>query len=211
MATTGRLTAAQRTAIAAGAPIRQVWQIEVPGDTLHIFWATYDLDDGIFPIPAADTMRRVTRAGSRKHTVWNPSPNVLVKPKAVRYQFEVDNSDGIFYETHPDNVYQIVGLYQAKPQECRIYHRLYVGEPGTIYNKSYLWTEITHMKFRGVIRSVRYEDISDSQGNPVPGKAIIVCEQLGAWDALRRKWGVDDARVHDMTDDSTFNFTWTVT
>lgn len=210
MATTGRLTTAQRTALAAGAAVRQTWDIVVPGDTLHLFWQTYALDVGVFPAPGA-TGRRVTRAGVRRHEVWNPSPKVANVPKAVRYEFQVDNSDGVFYPTHADNVYQIPGLYQAIPQECRIVHRVYVATPSATYPRGTTWSEITHMQFTGGIVEVRFEDVADSAGNPVPGSAIITCEQLGAWDALRRTWTPDDCVDVPMTNGAVFDYVWTVT
>lgn len=209
MAATGRLTAAQRAALAAGAPVRQTWEIVVPGDTLHLFWLTYPLDSGIFPVLGTEK-RRVVRAGRRSHEVWNPSPKVSVTPKAVRYSFVVDNHDGIFYETHPDNVYQIPGLYQAKAQECRIVHRLFVAVPGA-YQRSTTWSEITHMAYTGGIISVRFEDVADAAGNPVPGSATITCEQLGAWSVLRRDWTADDCVDVPLTNGAVIDYVWTVT
>ena len=114
---------------------------------------------------------------------------------------------------HADNVYQIVGLYQAKAQECEISHRLFVRIPGS-HPRATVWSEITHMNFVGVIRSVRFEDTANAAGDPVPGTATITCEQRGAWDALRRLWTVDDATFAAMQDhpfSPTFQHTWTVT
>jgi hypothetical protein len=156
------------------------------------------------------TRNRILRAGSRKHEVWNPSPNVSNTPKAVRYSFTVDNSDGYFYDNTTTNVFK-PSTYQADPQECIITHRIYIGIRGN--SGLWTWSEVSHMAFQGQITDVDYTDGSDPEGDATPVSATITCEQVGAWAALRRNWTVDDATDHPMTQTNSatpFDFTWTV-
>lgn len=205
MATTGRLTAAQRTAIQAGNPIQQVWYIHVPIDVAHSGYAAVHIDDGIFPLPSSE-YRRVVRAGQRSHVVWNPSPHVDVEPKAVRYSFVVDNADGKFYENNADNIYKLGSTYQAVPQECYIRHLLYVA----IYTSTgTTWSALTHMTFEGRVFDLIHEDTADAKGNVVGALTTITCEQNGAWDVLRREWNISDGVDVPMINGAT-DYVWTV-
>ncbi len=207
MATTGRLTAAQRTAIRAGNPIRQAWYVHVPVNSSHSGYVANLLDVGIFPAPASVAFQRVIRAGSRSHHVWNPTPNVKKSPSAVRYSFVVDNSDGRMFENSSDNFYQVSGTYQAVPQECYVRHLLYVA----IYSSSGVtWSNLSHMNYEGGIYDLRHEDTADAQGNVIGAQTTIMCEQKGAWDALRRDWTIDDCTDVAMTNGATADYVWTV-
>jgi len=154
--------------------------------------------------------KRIIKAGQRKHIVFNPSPNVRNSPRALRYSFVVDNSDGHFYESHPNSFYNIYETYLANPSECLIKHCLYVNI-GT--GGKHDWSRIEHMDFVGRITELRHEDTGDGQGNVVGAQTTITCEQVGAWDALRRVWTIDDATDHAMTGTGVggLDFTWTVT
>jgi hypothetical protein len=205
MATTGRLTAAQRTAIQAGNPIRQVWYIHVPIDAAHTGYTAVLIHRGIFPTPPA-SHQRVIRAGQRSHVVWNPTPNVKSIPKAVRYSFTVDNSDGIFFENSADNIYLIPTVYQAVPQECYIRHQLYVA----VYSSTGIsWSILSGMTFEGVVSDLRHEDTADAQGNIVGAQTTITCEQKGAWDILRRVWTTEDGTRSPMTNGSV-DYDWSI-
>lgn len=210
MATTGRLSAAQRTAILSGAPFRQKWTMIVPNaahtSTTSVVFATADNLGADF-----DSVR-IIKAGSRKHEVWNPSPNVKNTPRAARYSFTVDNSDGYFYETSTLNVFK-VGSVQSVPQECYVKHQIYVGIAGLVGD--WTWSEITHMAFTGQITDIIYDDGSDQTENPTPINSVITCEQNGAWEVLRRVWRVEDATDFPMTQTNEpvdpWDFVWTVT
>ena len=195
MAATGRLSAAQRTAIQAGNAVRQEWYIFVPIDSAHSGYTGTILDNGIFPAPGSE-FQRVVKAGQRSHKVWNPTPNVKVTPTAARYSFVCDNSDGRLYENSADNLYQVPSVFQAIPQECYIRHRIYVA----IYASSgTTWSQLAHMEFQGQIMDIRHEDTGNSKKEIVSATTTITCEQKGAWDTLRRTWKIEDGIDAPMT------------
>ena len=211
MASVGRLTTAQRIAIAAGATIRQTWDIQVPFSATHSLYFTVPIDAGIFSIDEVVAWELVTnriiKAGSRKHVVFNPSPNVKATPKAVTYSFVVDNSDGHFYEGHPNSFYNIYETYLAVPQECLIVHKIFVAINSS---DGVTWSELEHMRFTGRIKELRHEDTADGKGDIIGAKTTITCEQVGAWDALRRLWTIDDSTDVAMVNGAT-SYDWTVT
>ncbi len=228
MATTGRLTATQRAAIQAGAPIRQEWDITVPTSASHAAFETYVLDSGFLSGP--NKITRVVQTGSRAVQVWNPSLQVKKVPKAVRYSFTISNEDGKAYTTTPDNIFKIQEAlgYQAEPAQCEITHRVLVMVPDPADYRGYSFSEITHMTFTGRIINVRYLDTAKpgrvtggdgytegSDGTtfvPAPATAIITCEQLGAWETLRRVWTLEDGTDHPMTNNNPggMDFTWNI-
>lgn len=211
MASAGRLTTAQKIAITAGAAIRQTWDIVVPFNAAHSIYETVPIDAGIFSMDEVVlwelVTNRIIKAGSRKHVVFNPSPNVKATPKAVSYSFVVDNSDGHFYEGHPQSFYNLYETYLAVPQECLIVHKIFVAINSS---SGVTWSELTHMRFTGRIKELRHEDTADSKGDIVGAQTTITCEQVGAWDALRRLWTIDDAIDVAMINGS-IDYTWTVT
>lgn len=212
MATTGRLSADQRTATLAGRAIRQRWDVLVPIASGSSTFITYPMDEGIFP-RSDDEPARVIRAGGRKHEVWNPTPAVTNRPKAIRYTFDVDNNDGKFFGPNVNGFFTVPSVYTANPTECLIQHRIYVQTPSSI-DHAWIWSELTHVKYIGEIIDVLYDDIADHSGDPQPAKATIVTEQLGASAALRRVWRKEDGVDVPMTqtnDATPFDFTWTVT
>ena len=206
MASVGRLTTAQRIAIGAGATIRQTWDILVPSAD-HTVYHTRVIDPGIFGEPGSEQGSAVTKAGTRKHVVFNPSPNVKATPKAVSYSFVVDNSIGAFYEESTNSIYWYLAVYHASPQECLIVHKIFVAINSS---SGVTWSELTHMRFTGRIKELRHEDTADSKGDIVGAQTTITCEQVGAWDALRRLWTIEDATDVAMTNGS-IDYTWTVT
>jgi len=207
MASTGRFTAAQRAAILAGGKIVQTWHLLVPENDAHTAWDEVPIHNRGY---STGTHDRVLRAGTRKHTVWNPSPNAHNTPKAVRYIFTVRNDDGIFYEASSDNIYYFGGVpaRQAQPNECRVLHRIYIWDPA-----AGSFDKIDHMDFTGGIIELRHEDTADPNGNPTGAITIITTEQVDAWAALRRIWTIDDATDHPMTNNEPggLDYTWTVT
>jgi hypothetical protein len=159
--------------------------------------------------------------------VWNPSLQKSNNPKAVRYSFTVANEDGKFYETAADNFFKYTGVpnYQATPAECKITHKILVQVPDSEDTRGYTFSEITHMAYTGQIIDIRHLDtgapgrgVEGSGSNgvdflPTPASTIITCEQLGAWESLRRDWTLEDATDAPMTNDELggLDFTWTVT
>jgi len=205
VATTGRLTAAQRTAIQAGNAVRQEWSLFKPDNPSHSSYTEEVIDSGIFPNPD-DRLQRVIRAGQRRHVVWNPSPQVSVKPVAIRYVFVCDNSDGRLYENTVGGFF--FPLVAHEPQECYIRHRVSVA----IYSSSgTTWSEIEHMTFFGSIISLRHEDTGNSKKQIVPATTTITCEQRGGGAAFRRVWTEDDGIDVAMTNGVTADYQWEVT
>lgn len=218
MATTGRLSSGLRTRIQDGMTIQQTWVMYIPTDSNHTTWFRRGIDSGIFSPkhPAAnvdeywdgESVNCVIRAGSRKHQVWNPSPNVEVAPKAAIYSFVVKNDNGAFYEGTSNSIFDLSSSFLASPYECLIVHRLYLMKQTA--SGGHTWSELEHMAFTGRIKELIHDDIANSDGEPVGVQTTITCEQVGAWDALRRKWTIDDATDVEMAYGSV-SYDWTVT
>lgn len=198
----GNLGSSQLEAILAGQPVAQRWTLSVPLDAQHSYFYDTVIDSGVFnggAVAQTDaSKRRVTRAGSRTHEVWNPSPQDADTPNAVRYTFEVGNEDGYFFQGGSGTAWNPFGLYSARPQECRVTHQLFVWSV-----TQNAWQEITHMKFVGEIKEVTYDGAfsmtTDTNGNRAacPATATITCEQIGAQSALRVRFTEDDADIEE--------------
>jgi hypothetical protein len=179
------LSPAQIASIKNGEGIALTWEIHAPISAGGSLDSQYVY---IHSLPTADagSMHRVVRAGSRKHEVWNPHVNAPVEAKALRYSFEVDNSDG-FFHAKAFGCWNLHGAYQADPTECVVVHKtcVYMQATGT-------YEEIQTMTFTGRIISVEYASSAKHDGSPAPHTAVITCEQDGAWEALRRAFIKDD-------------------
>lgn len=186
----GNLTTAQLTAIAAGAPVRQVFTIMAPAASGSSTFGSRVIDGGA---QAGDSARRVTKAGSRKHSVWNPHPVAKATATAARHLFEADNSDGVFFPGHAYSWWNNA-TYQATPEECHFQHSLFIKEADGS------WSEVTSIRFTGRVIAVAFSDTA-SPGPVASGSiATITVEQLGAWGSLRRVWTEDDGTHTQVTD-----------
>jgi len=203
------LTSSQLEALTSGQPVRQSWKIKVPVLADHSAYTETVIDDGILPAVSSPT-KRIIRAGTRKHAVWNPHPKMNVTPKAVRYSIEVDNHDGFFHR-RSFSAWNPLGIYAAAVGECFLIHQIYVWVPANS-----AWEEITHMKFIGQVIDVDYSgsaqmsrtEISPgtTRATPAPNTATITTEQVGADFALRRVFTADDADNTKVTDATTGDF-----
>ena len=201
----GKLTAGQLAAFTSGQPVRQVWSIRAPMLADHSAYTTTVLDDGVFSA-VADPRRRVLKAGTRRHKVWNPHPMSDGRPEAVRYAIEVANGDGYFH-LKTGSPWNPFGLYDAAPAECFLIHQIYVQEASG-------WSEITHMRFEGLVLSVEYSGSAamtkrDLGGVAVPQEvsnvATITSEQVGVMTVLRKKFDINDADIDRINYDGVPN------
>lgn len=187
------LTAGQLAALTSGQPVRGVWSIKTPVLADHSSYTTTVIDDGLF---STGNIRRVIKAGTRTHKVWNPHPMEDSRPEAVRYTIEVGNGDGYFHRKS-GSPWNPFGLYDAAPSECFLIHQLYVWDRTTA-----VWSPLSHMDFIGRVLSVEHTGAGSlirrevSPGVTVPGvapnTATITAEQVGAWETLRRVFNKDD-------------------
>lgn len=190
MSSGGRLSTAERTALAAGARIRQTFEIGVPTSSGGGSYVYYDLDEGLHA--AEGSAHRVLKAGKRKHEVWNPHPTQSERPRAPRHTIVAANDDGLLYPGVTGSLFTIPSVYTAEPPECLLRHRVYVWAAGA-------WSEIGHLLFYGRISEVRYEDLAGPDGSPASAVAIITATQRGAWEVLARVWTPEDGDHHPMT------------
>jgi hypothetical protein len=177
------LTTEQIAAIKGGAKIAQQWEIHIPLSAGGSLDYQYVFIHGVKEYGA---MQRVIKAGSRKHVVWNKHVNAPIEAAAVRYSFEVDNSDG-FFHTGAGNCWNYTGYYQADPTECAVMHKINIWD-STINS----YQEVPSMRFFGKIISVEYVGTARHNGTVAPKTAVITCEQEGAWVALKRAFIKDD-------------------
>lgn len=189
----GNLTGYQISALFTSQPIAQRWTVRVPLDAQHSAYFDTTLDSGVFNgglvAPSGTPLRRVTNAGSRRHKVWNPSPQFADAPDAVTYSFEVSNADRYFCVGLAGSAWNPLGLYSSRPQECIIVHELFIWSPLQL-----AWQEVPHMKFTGEIKSVEYTGTLSMTGTTggvranAPLIATINCEQQTAQTALRSRF-----------------------
>lgn len=184
----GLLSAAQITAITAGARVRQVFKIYTPrASGSSTFDAVTIHDDD----PSNPT-RRCLKAGRREVTGYNISLAVPGKLEAGTYAPEFDNSDAYFCPEYATNVfYNSTGSYQADPQECDLEHKVYVWDAATPG-----WSELTMVAYRGRIEDVQYEQAGAS--GLAGASAVIVCKSLAALSSvLDYCWTEDDGETID--------------
>jgi hypothetical protein len=191
--------APQIAAVIAGNSIAQTWTIAGPlsaGGALSQY-------AHIHTLPGSEPYRyRVVRAGSRKHEVWNPHVNAPVEAKALRYSFEVDNSDG-FFHMKTGGCFNIAGIYNADPTECTVTHETYIMVAGQ-------YQRVDAMSFVGSIISVDYVSSANHAGAAVGQTAVITCEQAGAWDALRRTFTKDDGDIDYFVNHPSYPSSWLI-
>jgi len=147
----GLLTADQKTAIAAGAPVRQVFKLYGPttsGGDPTVEYLLHDDDGG--PL-------RVTNAGRRTVEAYNVSMKEPGRLGLSSYTIVCHNSDGYLspykeplnawqFETQPDPPI----VRQAQPRECLLKHQVYVLVAGA-------WSEITGVAYTGRILEPRFD------------------------------------------------------
>lgn len=182
----GLLTAAQITAIAAGARMRQVWKIHVPrasGSTTFDAVTIHD-DDG--------TQRRVVDPGSREVFGYNISFKEEGKLEAGSYDIVVDNIGAYFCPELAGNVfYNATGSYQSTPTECDLEHEVYVWDA-----VAGAWSELTMVNYRGQIMLVEYEDLADPD-SVIADRATISTQSRSVQSVLDYQWTVADGDDDD--------------
>lgn len=195
------LTAAQLTAITTGQPVRQVWKVKAPVLADHSAYTETVIDDGIWAY-GSNNSRRVIKAGSRKHKVWNPHPMADERPQAVRYSIECANDDGFFHR-RSGSCWNPFGIYDASPSECYLMHSIFVWDAVTK-----AWLEIEHMRYIGQVVSVEYTGAASmlrsgttAAAVAARGVATITSEQDGAWSVLRHVFNKEDG-VTDLALDT---------
>ena len=193
-----RLTVAQKTAFAKGAPVRQTWAVLSPINAAHSSFVSYKFEDGYNASHDGGGSgsdigvgTRVTRAGSRKIRVWNPHPQETSKVAAPRYSFEVSNGDGYFFMGNP-SAWNPIGLYNAEPEECFITHLVKVWD-----DAAGAWSTLSDLSYTGRVIRVQYTPSANPDQTPVGQRAVITCEQSGAWDVLRQTFTKDHADIAD--------------
>jgi hypothetical protein len=194
------LTAGQLAALTSGQPVRQVWSIKAPVLADHSAYTTTVIDDGLFS-SSATPLRRIVKAGSRTHSVWNPRLMSNDRPNAVRYSIEVSNSDGYFHRK-VGSAWNPLGIYDAAPSECFLLHSIYVWD-----ESADAWSPIVHMDFVGQIIDVSYLGAASAVGtgslSAAPNVATITSEQLGVISCLKRVFTVDDADISRLNQTGT--------
>lgn len=191
----GLLTAAQITAIAAGARIRQVWKIHVPrasGSATFDATTIHDDDD--------TNTKRVTDPGSREVFGYNISFREEGKLEAGSYDIVVDNAGAYFCPEKSGNVfYNSTGSYQAVVTECDLEHKVYVWDAAA---SPAAWSELTMVNYRGQIMTIEYEDLATPSA-VIGEHATISTQSRAVREALEYVWTDDDGDDDDTGFDIT--------
>jgi len=189
----GLLTSDQRSAIVAGAPVRQAWTIHVPVDYSHTGYQAVVIHD--YPWANDTGRRRVVDAGKRKFAACNYSPQDKSKLTVPAYEFEVDNGDGWFHPLQVDCAFTGPAGYQAHPAECLVVHQVLIKVGGSY--------QALPCKFTGQIEGIRYRGAADAGRASTGDTAIIKAVPRGLPDVLQHVWNRDDAY-----DDALTGITW---
>ena len=168
------LTTDQKTAIAAGAAIRQVFKLYLPHASGEA--ATHEVllhDD-------AAGLLRVTNAGRRTVEAYNVSMAEPGRLGIASYTIECDNSDGLLSPYAAVTVWDDSG-YLADPKECLLKHQVYVLVAGA-------WSEITGVAYTGKVGEPRYD---------VVAKTCEITSEAMVKSQLEQAWSEEDGETFD--------------
>lgn len=178
----GLLTAAQLTALEAGAKIAHKVEVICPRSPVgYEYWTTNLIHDET----SGTGVRCVESLGARANSVGNISPKSYGSVETTRCEFVIDNSDGkahresvdsdgMFYSTN-----YISSGYMEDPRSCHIKHYRYVKVAGA-------WSELPGSPWVGKIQEVVYDEYGET--------ATIIAEAYAST-ILREPWSVDHSHT----------------